>query len=253
MKSKLPISAVMLAHQHSDLFKKVIHAVSWCDEIVVVVSEEAKELESFCKSVSAKVFYRKLDGFGPQKQFAISKASHDWILLIDSDELVTDELQKSIHSLYHSKAFEVFSAFRINRKLIFLNKPLTFSGTASRPIRLFNRANTKMNSSLVHEELESQGKIGYIKKPLFHFSYFSLEEYLSKFNRYTSLGAQELFQAGKKTNILFAYGRFLLLFVRRYILQLGFLDGSTGFTWCFLSALYSTIKYLKLRELQQTN
>ncbi|NBX76321.1 MAG: glycosyltransferase [Proteobacteria bacterium] len=248
-----PISVVLLAHQYSLLFERVVEAVRWADEIVILTSHPSKEIEALCERVSAKCFFRQFDGFGPQKQFAFSKASHDWILNLDSDELVTPEFQKEVEELLSSDAINKYAAYSINQKLVFLEKELSFSGTKARPIRLFDRRRAQMTSALVHERVETKDPVSTFRAPVLHYSYFSLDDYLTKFNRYTSLGAKELHRKGKKTNPLFAFGRFPFLFLRRYIFQLGILDGYYGFLWCFLSASYSTVKYLKLFELNRKN
>lgn len=246
-----PISAVLLVHQYSELVEAVVQAVTWCDEIIMVLSEPHQELEDLAKRVSAKCFFRKFDNYGPQKQFAVSKASHDWILNIDSDEWVSPELQNQIQSLFATDEVRKFSAFRIRQKFIFLGRPLQFCGTRATPIRLFNRTQGQMGTSIVHEDFETPNPIGFLKAPLHHTSYVSLDDYFFKFNKYTSLAAETLYKKGKKTNLLLIWGRFPLLFLRRYIFQLGILDGHNGFIWCWLSAWYSTVKYLKLHELWQ--
>ncbi|MFM8269856.1 MAG: glycosyltransferase family 2 protein [Pseudomonadota bacterium] len=244
-----PISAVILAHQYSELFERVVQSVTWCDEIIIVMSEQAKEIEDLCQRISAKCHFRKFDGYGTQKQFAISLASHDWILNIDSDEWVSPECQLEIRRVLDLESSQLVGGFTIFRQLVFLNKPMRFSGTISRPLRLFNRTKAKMNSNLVHEEIETAERVNHLKKPVHHYSYLSLSDYFFKFNKYTSLAAEELFKKGKRTNPFLIWGRFPFLFIRRYVFQLGFLDGQHGFTWCVLSAWYSVIKYLKLHEL----
>ncbi|NBT59170.1 glycosyltransferase family 2 protein, partial [bacterium] len=195
-KPRFTISAVILAHQYSPLFEEVVQSVSWCDEIVIVLSEPVKEIEELCHRVSAKCFFRPFDGYGPQKQFAISKASHDWILNIDSDEWVSPKCKKEILELLESDRPSLFSAFTIRQKFMFLGKALNFSGTRKSPIRFFDRKRSQMNSSVVHESIEASGKIGHIQGPILHYSYSSLEDYLNKFNRYTSLAAAELHKKG---------------------------------------------------------
>lgn len=246
------LSAVILAHEYSLLFEKVMESVSWCDEIVVVVSAEVKEIKDLCNKYKAKLFFRKFDGFGTQKQYAIACASHDWILNIDSDEVVTPSCKEQIEQLMGLDTLELNSAYTLNRKLVFQNKVMSFSGTPSKPIRLFNRKKAQMNASTVHEEILTTGKVGHVDEPIYHYSYSSLDDYFSKFNRYTSLGALELYQRGKKTNPFFIWARLPFLFFRRYVIQFGFLDGQQGFIWSALSAWYSSIKYLKLQELHQS-
>jgi len=248
-----PISVVFLAHEYSLLFERVIEAMAWCDEIIVVTSHRSKELEDLCERTSAKLFFRDFDGFGPQKQFAISKASHDWILNLDSDELITPEFRNELEALLNSNSINNYAAYDINQKLVFLEFVLTFSGTKGRPLRFFDRRRAQMNSNIVHERIETTSAMSSLRAPVLHYSYLSLDDYFKKFNRYTSLGAQDLYNKGRKTHPVFALGRFPFLFFRRYLFQLGFLDGYYGFLWCLLSAWYSTIKYLKLHELNRKN
>lgn len=246
-----PLSVVLLAHTQSALLEEVLRSVHWCDEIIVVLSNRNSDLENYLSKVKAKVFFRELDGFGPQKQFAISQATHDWILSIDSDEVVSPLLKSSIEKRFQETNSALPAAFSISRKLFFCGRPLRFSGTATRPLRLFNRHLAQMSSDKVHESIKTKGPCEHLSGELLHFSYESFSDYLTKFNRYTSLAAEELFQKKAQTNSLLAWLRFPLLFTRRYLLQLGFLDGGAGFAWCFFSALYSSVKYLKLRELHK--
>ena len=246
-----PISAVLLAHTHSALFEKVLESINWCDETIVVLSTPHPELETFLSKTTAKVFFRELEGFGPQKQFAMAQASHDWILSIDSDEVVSSDLRNNIKKRFEEKDRPLPAAFSLKRKLFFCGKPLRFSGTLTQPLRLFDRHLARMSSDKVHEFIKTEGPCEHLKGELLHFSYESFNDYLTKFNRYTSLAAEELLQKGVQTNLLFIWIRFPLLFVRRYFFQLGFFDGGAGFTWCFFSALYSSVKYLKLWDLHK--
>lgn len=252
-KSRLhSLSAVLLAHRYSPLLETVFDRVRWCDEVIVLISEPNKEIENLAQKNGVKVYFRKFDGFGTQKQYAFSLASHDWILSVDSDEVVSPTLQAEIEKMLGSSEVERFAAFHIPQQLVFLGKTMRFAGTLCTPIRLFDRKKASMNSNRVHEQIETLGKVGTLSGSVFHYSYSTLEDYLEKFNRYTTLGAQELFRKGKRTNLFLIWLRLPLLFLRRYIFQLGFLDGSRGFVWSVLSSWYTFIKYAKLRELYRS-
>lgn len=245
------LSAVLLAHRYFPLLETVIERVTWCDEIVILLSEPDKEIEELAKKFGAKVHFRKFDGFGTQKQYAFSLASHDWILSVDSDEVVSPSLQAEIEKMLGSTEVERFAAFRLPQQLVFLNRTMRFAGTLCTPVRLFHKKKALMNSNSVHEQIETEGRVGNLRGPLLHYSYPNLEDYLEKLNRYTTLGAQELFRKGKSSNLLFIWLRLPLLFLRRYVFQLGFLEGTEGFVWSVLSAYYTFIKYSKLRELKR--
>ena len=249
MNSELNISAVILAHKDSVLLSEVISSVKWCNEVIVVASDKPKEIETICVSLGAKFYFRAFDNFSKQKSYAFSLTRNDWIINIDSDEVVTDSCAKEIFHLSASGALDTFSCFAIPQKLVFLGKTMRFGGTSVCPVRLFDKKRAQVNANLVHELIESDGKVGSLQKGLLHYSYSSLDEYFEKLNYYSSLSARQMFQKGKRTNSFRIWGRFPLLFFRRYVLQLGFLDGTAGFTWSFLSAFHSVVKQLKLQEL----
>lgn len=251
MKRLHPISAVIIAHRYSPLFERVVQRVSWCDEVIIVVSDLVPEIEELCRRVGAKYFFREFSGYGPQKQYAFSLASHDWILSVDSDEVVTPLLQNQIEDFLSNPQIETFAAFDLEQHLVFLDKQMHFGGTKTSTIRLFNRKKAQMNLNSVHEQIETSGKVGHLNGGVLHYSYPTLEDYLEKFNRYTSLGAEELYRKGKRTSLFSIWVRLPLLFWRRFLFQLGFLDGSHGFIWAALSAWYPFIKYLKLRDLNR--
>lgn len=246
------LSAVLLAHRYLPLLETVVERVCWCDEVIILLSEPNKEIENLAQRTGAKLHFRKFDGFGTQKQHAFSLASHDWILSVDSDEVVSPLLQDEIEKILGSSDVEQFAAFRLPQQLVFLGKTMRFAGTRCTPVRLFHRKKAHMNSNLVHEQIETPGKVGSLHGPVFHYSYLTLEDYLEKLNRYTTAGAQELFRKGKRTNLFSIFIRLPLLFVRRYFFQLGFLEGTQGFLWSALSAWYTFIKYAKLRELHRS-
>lgn len=247
------LSAVLLAHRYSPLFETVVDRVCWCDEVIILLSEPNKEIENLAQRTGAKVHFRKFDGFGTQKQHAFSLASHDWILSVDSDEVVSPLLQAEIEKILGSSDVEQFAAFRVPQQLVFGKKTMRFAGTLCTPVRLFHRKKAAMNSNSVHEQIETSGRVGNLNGPLLHYSYPNLEAYLEKLNRYTTLGAQELFQKGKRTNLFLIWLRLPLLFLRRYVFQLGFLEGTEGFVWSTLSAYYTFIKYSKLREIYRAD
>lgn len=247
----LPITAVVLTYQSERTLKPVLASLQWCDEIIVVDSGSTDSTIRICEEMRATIHHRKLDGFGPQKQFAVSRARNDWVFVCDSDEVVTEALRDEIVGLFEGEKPLTFGGFQVPVQLIFLGRPMRFSGTWSYPLRLFHRGRARYTAALVHETVDTQNPVGRLSNGLKHYSYLSIEDYLKKFNVYTTLGAEELHRKGRKISLVGLWFRFPTLFFRRFILQLGILDGHLGLLWSLMSALYPVIKYLKLRELRQ--
>ncbi|MET3125325.1 glycosyltransferase involved in cell wall biosynthesis [Arcicella rosea] len=243
----MKISVVLITFNSEKTLTKVLEAVTWADEIVLVDSGSSDKTLKIAEAFKAKVVYRKFDNYGVQKNFATLQASNDWILSLDDDEILSDELQAEIQNL--SLENDEFQAYKIPRSLIFLGKLLRFSGEYKRlTLRLFNRNFGNWNTEHVHESVAIQGKIGVLANHILHDSYRDLTDYFNKFNKYTSLGAKTLAERGKKASVSTIVLRFPITFLKIYLLKASCLDGYAGFMWALLSAMNPVIKYAKLKE-----
>lgn len=245
--NKVPVSVVIITLNAERLLEKVLSAVKWADEIVLVDSGSEDNTLKIAKAHGAKIFYQPFDGFGKQKQTGVNAAKWDWILSIDADEIPDQVLQKSICSVVNEKP--TFNAFKINRTLVFMGRKLRFSGENQKPIlRLFNRNFASFSQERVHERIITKGPTGVVKGELLHYSYFSLEEMLDKSNRYTSISIPEIRNKWKKSYLFKIFISFPLKFFGIYIFKLGILDGVPGFLWAFYSGVASVTKYAKPYE-----
>jgi len=245
------ISAVIITKNSERLIADVLKSIQWCDEIVIVDSGSADNTLEICKKYNCQIFHREFNGFGEQKNFAVNQASNDWILSIDADEIITDELREEIKFRLADDT-EKYSGYYIPINLFFFGKLLNFGGSKiKRKLRLFNKKYGNFNLNKVHESVElSFGKIGQLKNKMLHYSYASISDYFVKFNSYTDIAAEELLKKNKFKNFCAIVIRFPVEFLKRYILQLGILDGRAGFVWCLFCAFYPVVKYLKLYELK---
>lgn len=244
----MQLSVVLITLNSEKTLFKTLEAVKWADEIVLVDSGSTDGTLEIAQKFKAKIIYRAFAGYGSQKNFATQQASHDWILSLDDDEILTPELQQEIQSLYLQNTD--FQGYKIPRSLIFLGKLLRFSGEYRRlTLRLFNRKHGNWNAEYVHESVEVQGKIGILKHQIFHDSYRDLTDYFNKFNKYTSLGAKTLVEREKTVSTFKIISRFPITFLKIYLLKGSCLDGYAGFMWALLTAMNPVVKYAKLREL----
>jgi glycosyltransferase involved in cell wall biosynthesis len=203
-----------------------------------------------CENFGCKIFYKKFEGYGTQKQFAVSCATNDWILSIDADEIVTKELKEELQALQTQETID-FAAFNIPRSFIFMNHKLRFGGEyRNLQLRFFNRKVANFNDLTVHESVivEQNNKITNLKQELLHYSYRNIEDYFRKFNHYTSLAAEKLYQNKKRPILLVLMLRLPFDFLYKYFFRGLVFDGFAGFVWALFSAFYPIVKYTKVEE-----
>lgn len=244
----IKISVVLITLNEEKVIERTLQALQWCNEIVVVDSGSTDRTVAICQQYGCQVFYRKFDGYGPQKRFAVTKASHDWVLSMDADEIIPDELRNEIQS--HLRTEPPVQGFLLPRSLVFMNKLLRFGGQYKSPVlRLFNHRFGNFNENRVHEGIELNGKTLTLKNHMLHYSYDSIKDYFDRFNVYTSAGATELYKRRKRSSKFHIFIRFPASFFSIYFLKGCVFDGYPGFVWSLFSAFYPVVKYIKLREL----
>jgi glycosyltransferase involved in cell wall biosynthesis len=246
------LSVVILARNEERNIEECIRTVEWADEIIVVDAESSDRTVALAKKWTGKVYEKKWLGFGPLKNFGIEKTTGDWILSLDADERVTEDLKKEIQKVVFQNNATPVQGYYFPRLAFFLGRPIRTGGWyPGYVLRLFQRGKGKFNQALVHEALEVDGEVGYLKSDLLHFSYLLLHQYLEKFQQYTSLAAQELNKKGKSFKLRYLFLRPPYFFFRMYVLKRGFLDGAHGFILATLSAFSVFVKYAKLWEIEK--
>ena len=244
------ISLFIIAKNEEYKIAKCIHSARGLVSEVIVVDGYSKDRTvEVAKQAGALVFQRRFDGFASQKNFALSKVRSPWALNLDADETLSPELKKQISELLPTTKHAGFDILFSN---YFLGKRMKHSGLNKEyHIRLVRTDKAHYEGGLVHEGLKVDGTIGKIKAPIRHFSYDTIDTYFRKFNKYTSLAAQQMHKNGRKFNGLFVLITLPFEFLKRYILKLGILDGTRGFLWASFSTFYVFVKYMKLWHLQQ--
>ena len=221
------LSVTILTKNNEDTIEQCIKSVAWADQVIVLDSGSTDTTLEICKQYTDEI-YRTDDwpGFGIQKNRALDYANGDWVLSLDSDEVVTPVLCQTIQeTLQHPQ----FDHYKIRRQSFFLGKLIRFgSWRHDQPLRLFKRGCVRFDKAIVHEGMIKRGKSGLIKASILHYSYNTLEEYLEKNSRYVMLGAQKRFDQGKRSTPGLALIKGLYHFFRTYLLKLGFLDGKEG-------------------------
>jgi GT2 family glycosyltransferase len=242
------ITAIIPTYNEESNIKRALDSVGFADEIIVIDSFSTDDTVSIVKKTSATLLQREFDNFSNQKNFAISKASNDWIFLLDADEIAPKELQDEVLKIASSK--ESFSAYYIYRNYFFKKTRIRFSGwRRDKVIRLFKKDECRYEGK-VHEQIETKGKIGFLSNKINHFSYHSYNRYKSKLKKYGRLQAEELMIQGK---IITPYHLILKPFIRffiQFIIQFGFLDGYRGFVISWLHAFGVWRRYIEVLNLK---
>lgn len=246
----MPLSVTLITRDAAGQLADCLASVAFADEIVVVDSGSSDDTVELAHRHGARVLEHEWLGFGPQKQFAVDAASHDWVLCVDADERVSPELREQIVSELKAPRGFVYAIPRRNR---FLGRWLRHGeGYPDWSVRLFHRAHARWGSEPVHEKVVSRSPVLKLSGDLLHDSAETLEKYLDKQNRYTSLQAEAMHAEGRRANALQLTVSPVLRFFKYYVLRLGFLDGVPGLVHIAIGCMNSFNKYAKLRALERS-
>ncbi|MBF1163775.1 MAG: glycosyltransferase family 2 protein [Dechloromonas agitata] len=249
--TRQPLSVAIITLNAAAQLEACLRSVRFADEIVVVDSGSTDGTQELAERCGARVIAQPWLGFGPQKQFAVEAAKHDWVLCLDADERVSPELQAAIESTLQQPATGAYRFARCNR---FLGRYLKYGeGYPDWSLRLFDRRQARWSDDAVHEKVVSQTSVDTLPGDLLHDSAETLAAYLTKQNRYTSLAADMAWQAGKRTS----FGRLvfspIIRFIKFYLLRQGFRDGLPGLIHIAIGCMNSFLKYAKMLERQRTD
>lgn len=243
------ISAVVLAKNNDSTIRKTLESLETFDDVVVYDNGSIDETINIAKSFkNVNLIKGEFNGFGWTKNRAVSFTKNDWVIIIDSDEVIDKELLKTLQTQELNKN----SAYILNFKAYYKNIQIKYCGWNNQKIkRVFNKTVTKYNDNDVHEDIITDGlKIKELKGNVEHYSYQTIEQFVDKANIYSTLFAKN--NAGKRTSSpLKASFNALYSFFRTYILKLGFLDGYVGLIIAFSHSVTNFYKYIKLYELNK--
>ena len=239
------LSVVVIVKNEAHNIEACLRSVAFADEAVVLDSGSTDNTVGIARSLGAVVAIDSdWQGFGVQKNRALALATGDWVLSIDADERVTSELALAVRQAIDAPAFVAYCFPRSSR---YCGRYMRHSGWYPDLVtRLFRRGSARFSDDLVHEKVITQGPVGTLRPDLLHDSFPNFEAVLDKTNRYSTAGAQALFDKGRDASLGKALGHGLWAFLRTYFLQLGMLDGRMGFILAVSNAEGTYYRYLKL-------
>ena len=251
----MKISAVIITFNEQQHIADAIRSVDWADEIVVVDSESTDRTRDIASSLGARVMVNKWPGFSAQKQLAVDSASHDWILSLDADERVTDELEREIERL-GTDGRALADGYRIPRLSYYMGRAIRHGGWyPDLQLRFFNRTKGRWNGAVIHEsvKMEPGANIDKLRGEIIHHTTEDGSHHQRMIvERYAPLGAEKMLTEGRRTSPVQAVAAACFTFIRGYFLKLGFLDGFAGFCIAYFAAHNTFLKHLILLELKAT-
>jgi glycosyltransferase involved in cell wall biosynthesis len=244
------LSVVIITFNEELNIKRCLESIlAIADDIVVVDSFSTDKTEEICKQYNVKFIQRKWEGYSATKNFANSQAQYDWILSLDADEALSEELKKSILKIKKKAETETY---KFNRLTNYCGTWIRHCGWyPDAKIRIFDRNKAKWEGK-IHEQLITSGSPAILLKgDCLHYSYYTLDQHYRQSDKFSTLSAQSLYERGKKASIIKLWFSPAVKFINDYIFKLGILDGMAGYVICKISAYTTYLKYKKLREMNK--
>jgi glycosyltransferase involved in cell wall biosynthesis len=237
------LSAIIITKDEAANIAACLDSLAFCDERIVVDSGSSDGTLTIAREKGARVSLHAWQGFGPQKNHALSLARGEWVLSIDADERVTPELAAAIQAALAKPSHE---AYEILRRSSFCGHMMRQSGwSRDYVLRLFRRGKAKFSDDVVHERVVHPGPVGRIRAPLVHHPVKRLEDAIRRMDSYSTLGAEQLIASGRRVTFFSGLAHGWFAFIRTYVLRLGFLDGTAGFLLAVANAEGTYYRYMK--------
>jgi glycosyltransferase involved in cell wall biosynthesis len=246
---KIKVSVIIITGNEEKNIRECIQSVEWADDIVVVDCFSEDRTIEILKELPVRFYQRKWEGYANQKAYALSLAENEWVLSLDADERATMELKEEMENILKNNS--QYDGFYIPRKNFFMGKWIKSCGWyPGYQLRFFRKKLTKLTPRKVHEGFDVNGKIGYLKSDILHYTFPDFQFVFKKINEYSSLQAEE--KAEKiRSNIFKIIFNPIYAFLHHFILRKGFTDGIYGFFVSLIHALTKLMMYLKIWEIQK--
>lgn len=239
------LTGIVIAKNEEENIKECLESISFCDELLVIDDCSVDKTVLCAKNAGAKVYKRKMEmGYADQRNFALNKASNDWVLFVDADERVSESLKNEIIRVVNGN--DKISGFYVKRQDVFFGRKMKYGEFGNTKLLRLGKKTAGKWVRAVHEVWEINGKIEELENPLNHESRKDLHALLDKINIYTNLHAQSNYDEGKRSNRLKIIYFPLLKFISNYFLKLGFLDGAQGMVTTLLMSFHSYLSWSKL-------
>lgn len=247
------ISAFIICHNEADRIERcLVSLADWADEIIVLDSGSTDGTQDIVRRYTDQLVETDWPGYGPQRNRALEHCRYEWVLSIDADEWLSEELKASIDAALSEPSLEA-TVLKLPWCTHFLGRQMRFGRYSTPQAKMFVREGTRYRDHQVHESLlMTQPRVERTLKGLLHHdSWRSFEHAQQKHLKYACQLAQQKFAAGKRGSLLYAAIRFKLDFLQQFVIRGGFLDGWRGFLMALMLGQYAFYKYAALWSLEQ--
>ena len=245
------LSACVIARDSEETLERCIESVRWADECLVVLDDRTRDAsEEVAISAGARVVRHRYEGNVEQKNFALTQLGSDWVLQLDADEALSDELEASVREWLAGPASS-FEGAELNRVTLHLGRWLRHGDFhPDWQLRLFRRRTAQWSGQNPHGRVCLEGPVDRIEGDLEHRSYRDLADQVERVREFSKLEANAMWLRGRRTKVTDLALRPAARFFRAYLLRAGFRDGVPGFLVAAITALHVLLKYASLRELE---
>ncbi|MEE9127092.1 MAG: glycosyltransferase family 2 protein [Planctomycetota bacterium] len=245
------LTVFVLVPNAEDRVRRCLKSVAWADDLFCVVDTKTNDgSQKIAEEYTDHIVVHEYVNFATQRNWGLAQIQTEWTLVLDADEWVPDELASRIREIVADPAS--LDYYRIKRRSYFFGKLIGHGGWEhDYNLRLFRTAKARYQNRRVHPKLQIHGAAGTIEEPMYHDTHRSFEEYFATFHRFTTWGAEDLYEAGRRARTRDLLLRPLLRFLKMYVLRRGFLDGRHGAVLCGLASFAVFTKYAKLWNLKR--
>ncbi len=248
----MKISAVIITLNEEANLKRCLDSVhDLVEEIIIIDSGSTDSTPNIAQQYSkVKFINRAWEGYSKTKNFGNQQVKNEWILSLDADEVISDELKTNLIKLKSEPPQDLY-VYEMNRLTNYCGQWIKYAGWyPDKKVRLFPKNYAKWQGDFVHEVLKFDLPIQHLKGDLLHYSYQTIQQHREKTYKYAQLHAKQMQKNNLKPNFIQIFLSPIFTFLKMYFLKLGFLEGKLGFHLCYISA-WGT--YLKYKLLKNTN
>ncbi|MAI77473.1 MAG: glycosyl transferase [Deltaproteobacteria bacterium] len=247
------VSICMIARDEESELARCLNSLPALDEIIIVVDSRSQDgTEKLAREYADRVEVRRYQGNIDQKRYCVSLASHDWVLLMDPDEVMTSGLRDQLENTLSNAGSEL-SGLMLNRLTWHLGRWIRHGDFyPDYVLRVFRKSKAMWVGQNPHPRIEVDGTVHRLSEPMEHYSYRNLADQIERIQAFSREAAQALFESGRRTRWWDLCLRPPARFIRAYVLRRGFLDGVPGFIIAVATAFHVFLKYAKLWEIQRT-
>ncbi|MDP8216258.1 MAG: glycosyltransferase family 2 protein [Candidatus Kaelpia imicola] len=245
------LSVVIITKNEERNIKECIKSVrGWADEIVIVDDNSSDRTRDIALEYTDKILLRKMDIEGRHRNWAYQQAKNKWVLSLDADERVTEELKKEIAEFLGSSPKA--AACSVPRRNYIANYWVKYGGWYPSPqLKLFLKDKFRWEEAHVHPVSFVDGDLAHLKSDIIHYSYRDITDFINKLNSQTTLEVQKWIDQGKEIKTFRFLRRGIDRFLRSYFRKQGFRDGFYGFVLAYFASLYQFLSLIKYKELKR--